>query len=112
MNCRGLLLTAVAFPTLVSAQDRIASKLLLEDFRIARTSLEEGHSGIYRYRSKADLDREFDAAAGRINHPMTALEFYRLVAGSSGRPDQVWPHCRESSRAVYPRPKDIVTLAA
>src|SRR5882762_10433291 len=80
MNRCGLLLSVVVFPALVSAQDKLAPKLLLEDFRIARTSLEEGHSGVYRYTSKADLDRDFDAAAGRIDHPMTALEFYRLLA--------------------------------
>jgi len=80
MNCCGLLLAVVACPSLVSAQDKIEPKLLLEDFRIARTSLEEGHSGIYRYTSKVELDREFDAAAQRVDHPMTALEFYRLLA--------------------------------
>jgi hypothetical protein len=80
MNSCGLLLAVVAFPTFVSAQDKIAPTLLLDDFRIARSSLEEGHSGIYRYTSKVDLDRAFDAAAGRIDHPLTALEFYRLLA--------------------------------
>jgi len=85
MNCCGLVLAAVVFPVFVFAQDKIAPKLLLEDFRIARNSLEEGHSGIYRYTSKAELDREFDAAAGRIDHPMTALEFYRLLATVAAR---------------------------
>src|SRR5258706_4830703 len=30
---------------------KLEPKLLLEDFRIARAALEEGHSGIYRYTS-------------------------------------------------------------
>jgi hypothetical protein len=84
MNCCGLVVASVVAPALAFAQEaapaKLGPKLLLEDFRIARNSLEEGHSGIYRYTSKAELDREFDAAAGRIDHPITALEFYRLLA--------------------------------
>jgi C-terminal processing protease CtpA/Prc/ketosteroid isomerase-like protein len=53
---------------------------LLEDFQIARSALEEGHSGIYRYTSKEKLDRIFDEAAKSLYRPMTALEFYRLLA--------------------------------
>ncbi len=33
---------------------------LIVDFRLARQSLEEGHSGIYRYTAKEELDRLFD----------------------------------------------------
>jgi len=99
MNYRGLLITAVVFPAFVAAQDKIGPKLLLDDFRIARTSLEEGHSGIYRYTSKADLDREFDAAMKRIDHPMTAFEFYRLLA-----PVVAWIKCGHT--AVNP-PRDV-----
>jgi hypothetical protein len=53
---------------------------LLEDFKILRASLEEGHSGIYRYTSKAELDRVFDNAAAQLTRPMDAIEFYRVVA--------------------------------
>src|SRR2546421_9622452 len=53
---------------------------LAEDFRILRQALEEGHSGIYRYTAKADLDRLFDQAAKALDRPMTCVEFYRVVA--------------------------------
>lgn len=59
---------------------KVETKLVQEDFRIARHALEEGHSGIYRYTSKAELDRAFDAGAAQITAPMTPLEFYRLLA--------------------------------
>jgi hypothetical protein len=69
---------------LLSAQTRPAAKiepgLLQEDFRIFRSALEEGHSGIYRYTPKAEMDRTFDSAAQQIVRPMSALEFYRLLA--------------------------------
>ncbi len=53
---------------------------LLEDFQIARNALEEGHSGIYRYTAKQELDRVFDNAAKSLDRPMDTLEFYRVLA--------------------------------
>ena len=75
---------AIAIAGLVAAQTRRPAKLepalLQEDFRIFRSALEEGHSGIYRYTPKAEMDRTFDAAAKQVVRPMSALEFYRLLA--------------------------------
>ncbi len=69
---------------LLSAQTRppatIEPGLLQEDFRIFRSALEEGHSGIYRYTPKVEMDRAFDAAARQIDRPMNVLQFYRLLA--------------------------------
>ncbi len=59
---------------------RLSPAQLAEDFRIARSALEEGHSGIYRYTSKSELDHEFDDAAKKLDHPMDCYEFYRLLA--------------------------------
>ncbi len=53
---------------------------LVEDFQIARHALEEGHSGIYRYTSKAELDRAFDRAAKSLDRSMNAYEFFRVMA--------------------------------
>jgi hypothetical protein len=53
---------------------------LREDFQVARRALEEGHSGIYRYTPKPQLDRTFDAAARALDHPMNAYEFLRVLA--------------------------------
>jgi hypothetical protein len=58
----------------------IPAGLLQEDFRIMRRSLEQAHGGIYRYTSKAEMDRTFDRAYRKIDHPMTELEFWRLAA--------------------------------
>ena len=58
----------------------IPAESLQEDFQIMRHALEEAHGGIYRYTSKAEMDRNFDRAYRKINSPMTDLEFWRLVA--------------------------------
>src|ERR1051325_10894671 len=58
----------------------IATNLLQDDFKIMRSALEEGHGGIYRYTTKADMDRTFASAYRKLNKPMTDVEFWRLVA--------------------------------
>src|ERR1700745_3085881 len=59
---------------------KIEAKLLQEDFWIARTALEQGHSGVYRYTPKVELDQVFDAAAKKLARSMEPLEFYRILA--------------------------------
>src|SRR5713226_2498855 len=76
---RGVLLYAFWAPMLLVAQTIEAPKLQ-EDLRILKSALEEGHPGIYRYTPKPDVDRAFAAAADQLNRPMTALEFYRVLA--------------------------------
>jgi hypothetical protein len=58
----------------------IPAELLQEDFCVMRHALEQAHGGIYRYTSKREMDRTFDRAFRRIDHSMTDLEFWRLVA--------------------------------
>jgi hypothetical protein len=53
---------------------------LWEDFKIARDSLEEAHSGLYRYTKKAELDRIFDETEKSLDHPMDFYEFYSVMA--------------------------------
>src|SRR5580704_5300826 len=59
---------------------KIEPKLLQADLQIARTALEEGHSGIYRYTPKPELDRAFDDANKKLTQPMNALQFLRILA--------------------------------
>src|ERR1700675_3620259 len=62
------------------ASQKFEREKLIEDYQIARQALEEGHSGIYRYTKKADLDRVFDATLKSIDRPMDVFEFYRVLA--------------------------------
>jgi len=81
--CR-LVLGSMLFSTQVGAQgfdpDRTYPVAALrEDFALLRRALEEAHAGLYRYSSKADIDRMFDDAAARLRGPMTEPEFLRVV---------------------------------
>lgn len=74
-----LAIGGLVFPLLSRGQE-IPANLLQEDFQIMRHALEEAHGGIYRYTSKAEMDRTFDKAYRKIDHPMTTFEFWRLAA--------------------------------
>ena len=72
----------LAAPGMARAQTtrKFEPQQLREDFQIARQSLVEGHSCLYRCAKKADLDRIFDKAEKSLDHPMDSYEFYRVMA--------------------------------
>lgn len=53
---------------------------LKSDLAILRAALDEGHPGIYRYAPKAEVDRAFQRAEAKLDHPMTAQEFFRIAS--------------------------------
>jgi len=63
-----------------AANPKFESKQLVEDFHILRKALEDGHSGIYRYAPKVDLDALFEQTEKRLDRPMDCVDFYRIVA--------------------------------
>jgi hypothetical protein len=76
-----VLILAACLPVAARATDeKFEPEKLRADLGIARQALEEGHSGIYRYTSKEDLDRLFDQAEKCLTKPMSMLEFYRVLA--------------------------------
>ena len=50
------------------------------DFDLMRKALEEAHTGLYRYATKAEMDRAFDAQRAKLSRPLTKLEFYAVAA--------------------------------
>ncbi len=59
---------------------KFAIKELKEDFQLLRTALEEGHGALYRYTTKEEMDRQFEAALKKLTKPMTEREFYLFLA--------------------------------
>jgi hypothetical protein len=55
---------------------------LQEDFAILRGALEEGHPGVYRYSSAAEMDGHFERIGSMITGPMTELEILRVVGST------------------------------
>src|SRR5664279_4845351 len=71
-----MLIAAVGLP--LPAQE-LAPARLREDLHVLRESLEEGHSGLYRYTPKAEMDHAFEQAESSLDHPMSWRQFYALV---------------------------------
>jgi hypothetical protein len=55
------------------------------DFDLMRKALEEAHSGLYRFSTKTEMDRAFDAQRARLNRPMTKAEFLAVVSETLAR---------------------------
>jgi hypothetical protein len=78
LKAAGGLLVATAMAGALAAP--LTAGQLQSDFQLARLALEEAHGGIYRYTSKAELDRVFDDAARKLDRPMEAMDFLRILA--------------------------------
>ena len=50
------------------------------DFDVLRRALEEAHGGLYRYRTKPELDRRFAASRAQLTTPVSQLAFARLLS--------------------------------
>ncbi|MCE7747095.1 MAG: hypothetical protein GPJ51_01770 [Candidatus Heimdallarchaeota archaeon] len=61
-------------------EDQLTLDQLKEDYLLLRSSLEEGHAGLYAHRSKTEIDTEFDTLHSRLNSPITLLDFYKIIA--------------------------------
>ena len=76
-----LFLTACLMGERLCGQDQIfTADQLKNDFRIFRKSLEEAHPGLYRYHSKAEMDKSFDKGESLLTRPGTVFELYKPVA--------------------------------
>ncbi|TPG66409.1 peptidase S41 [Hymenobacter nivis] len=54
---------------------------VLEDLVLFQRIKEAAHAGIYKYRSKAQMDSAFAAARAQATDGMTVIDVYRLVVG-------------------------------
>ena len=83
MKIKSILLL-LFLPSFIFAQNvkssRFSTAELKNDFKIFRLALEEGHAGVYRYKSKATMDSIFDAAEISIIRPMAESEYKILLS--------------------------------
>ena len=52
---------------------KIDPELLKQDFIFFRDSLQQLHAGLYRYRSKKEIDKLFDSCFATLKHPINAV---------------------------------------
>lgn len=63
-----------------SSGDNLSPAQAQLDFDMLRRSLEEAHGGLYRFSTKADVDRRFDAFRARLNVPLSRREFIGIIS--------------------------------
>jgi len=59
---------------------KVAPAALKSDFLLLRDTLQKIHPGLYRYVSKADIDKMFDSCLATIHDSMTVTDFYVLTS--------------------------------
>jgi C-terminal processing protease CtpA/Prc len=60
--------------------EELTAAQMQSDFDLMRHAVEEAHPGLYRYSTKAEMDREFDAQRAKLSGPMTKPQFEVVVA--------------------------------
>ncbi len=95
----------------------IPKKQVLEDLMLFQRIKEAAHAGIYKYRTKAQMDSAFAAARARVTNRMTVTDVYRLVMGvtdfegslhnDASLPDTVRDEMRRAP-AFFPCPVKLV----
>jgi len=60
-------------------QQKIAPAALRSDFMLLRDTLQKVHPGIYRYKTKAEVNHVFDSCYATIKDSMTVPGFYALT---------------------------------
>jgi C-terminal processing protease CtpA/Prc len=53
---------------------------LQSDFDLLRSALEEAHGGLYRYATKAEMDKTFTRFRGQLNNPLTQYQFIAILS--------------------------------
>ncbi|MBX2877574.1 MAG: hypothetical protein KTR30_35980 [Saprospiraceae bacterium] len=76
---------------------------LRQDFQILKTNLEEFHPCLYTYTNKSQFDAVFQQIEAKLEAPMTALEFFRLLM-------PLHLAIRNNHTKIYP-PNDYVEAA-
>jgi hypothetical protein len=62
------------------APSTLTAEAMRDDLRILRAALEDAHPALSRFTPKQELDKLFDAAAARLDGPLSAAQFYRIAA--------------------------------
>jgi len=59
---------------------QIAPQLLQQDFTSLRDTLQKIHAGLYRYKSKSEMDRLFDRYFKELDHPMSEVAYFAIIS--------------------------------
>ncbi|MBO0862660.1 MAG: hypothetical protein J2P21_30000 [Chloracidobacterium sp.] len=68
-----------------SATGTLTAAAAQADFDLMHKALEEAHTGLYRYSTKAEMDKVFDTRRAKLSRPVTKTEFLVIVSETLAR---------------------------
>ena len=75
-----LALCCLQLPSVRAQLQSLKPAEMQADFDVLRKALEEAHTGLYRYSTKAQMDRAFDTARAKLNREMTNPQFLVILS--------------------------------
>lgn len=67
-------------PKVVCGQETIDRKLILEEFRILKTTLEELHPDLYRYTSREEFEAKADSISKLLRTDLNPIDLYLAIS--------------------------------
>ena len=68
------------FPFLLSSQnEKWPVEKLKQDLTIFKEIREKANSGLYKYKTKQQIDSIYSRAFSRVNKPKTLIDFYKII---------------------------------
>ena len=83
---------SMAQPESKPLQD-ISPGLLKQDFKMLRDSLQQLHAGLYRYKSKSQINQLFDSCFNTLNRSRNEIEYFALISFIVGSVDDGHTEC-------------------
>ena len=74
------ILVSVGLPTRTQARPDLAPAALQQDLDVLKRAVEEAHGGLYRFASKAEVDKAFDAARAQLGTPRSHIGFIGILS--------------------------------
>tara|TARA_B110000967_G_C18856615_1_gene547611 strand:- start:57 stop:1574 length:1518 start_codon:yes stop_codon:yes gene_type:complete len=75
-----ILLTNISFVQSQSLEDAFSQEKMRKDLEVFRNIRTEANSGLYKYRSKSEIDSIYDWASEKISVSRTFRDFYNIVS--------------------------------
>lgn len=105
----------LSFPAFGQTIDEpISQKDMQKDFELFKEIRQKANSGLYKYRTKEQIDSTYNWAENEINKSSTILDFYNILCkltdfegschNNTDFPKKYWENMRKESSGYFPYP--------
>lgn len=114
MNLLKILFFLLLPAIVISQNEKWPTEKLKQDLTIFREIREKANSGLYKYRTKQQIDSIYNTAFSELNEPQTLLGFYKIILkitdfeGSLHNDTTLPDDFKNSSGSYFPFPVKLV----